>query len=142
MLHLTTKFKNVAPRGKIYFKLDHMNGLCRIVFTLAVSNSLASGADLGGGCRGCAPPPPPEMTCGFLIQLVFCKKKTMWFIGVEVEQETSAPPPKKNPGSAPEHTLSFPKTNRNKIQTTDKIEPFSSVSEWSCIALYRKKKKR
>ena len=29
------------------------------------------------------------------------EKKTMWFIGVEVEQETSAPPPKKNPGSAP-----------------------------------------
>ena len=29
----------------------------------------------------------------------------MWFIGVEVEQETSAPPPKKNPGSAPEDTL-------------------------------------
>ena len=24
----------------------------------------------------------------------------MWFIGVEVEQETNAPPPKKNPGSA------------------------------------------
>ena len=36
--------------------------------------------------------PPPETTCGFLIQLVFCKKKkTKWFIGVEVEQETSAP---------------------------------------------------
>ena len=45
------------------------------------------------------------MTCGFLIQLVFCKKKkkkTTWFIGVEVEQETSAPHPKKNPGSAPD----------------------------------------
>ena len=27
----------------------------------------------------------------------------MWFIGVEVEQETSAPPPKKNPGSAPDY---------------------------------------
>ena len=59
-----------------------------------------------GGSRGRVQgvrtlPPPPEMTCGFLIQLVFCKKKTMWFIGVEVEQETSAPPPKKNPGSAP-----------------------------------------
>ena len=39
--------------------------------------------------------PPLEMTCGFLIQLIFCKKKTVWFIGVEVEQETSAPPPKK-----------------------------------------------
>ena len=44
---------------------------------------------------------PPEMTCGFLIQLVFCQKKTMWFIGVEVEKETSSPPPKKIPGSAP-----------------------------------------
>ena len=29
----------------------------------------------------------------------------MWFIGVEVEQETSAPPPKKNPGSAPAAAL-------------------------------------
>ena len=59
-----------------------------------------SGEDLGGGCRGCAP--LPEMTCGFLKQLVFCKeKKTMWLIGVEVEQETSAPPPKKDPGSTP-----------------------------------------
>ena len=47
-------------------------------------------------------PPLPEMTCGFLIQLVFCKKKKMWFIGVEAEQEKSAPPPKKNPGSAPD----------------------------------------
>ena len=68
---------------------------------MTLMSSLA-GADLGGGCRGCAP--PLEMTCGFLIQLVFCKKikkKTMWFIGVEVEQKTSAPPPKKNPGSAP-----------------------------------------
>ena len=26
----------------------------------------------------------------------------MWFIVVEVEQETRAPPPKKNPGSAPD----------------------------------------
>ena len=25
----------------------------------------------------------------------------MWFIGVQVEQETSTPPPKKNPGSTP-----------------------------------------
>ena len=55
----------------------------------------------GGGGGGGPPPPPPEMTCGFLIQLVFGKKKTMWFIGFEVEQETSAPPHKKNLGSAP-----------------------------------------
>ena len=55
---------------------------------------------------GCAPP-PPEMTSSFLIQLVFCKKKTMWFIDVEVEQETSAPPPKKNPESAPDIHIIF-----------------------------------
>ena len=59
-----------------------------------------------GGSRGRVQgvrTPLPEMTCGFLLQLIFCKKrkKTMWFIGVEVEQETSATPPKKNPGSAP-----------------------------------------
>ena len=29
-------------------------------------------------------------------------KKTIWFIGAEVEQEMSAPPRRKNPGSAPE----------------------------------------
>ena len=56
--------------------------------------------DLGGGCRGCAPPPTRDdlrfsNTTGIL------QKKTIWFIGVEVEQETSAPSPKKNPGSAP-----------------------------------------
>ena len=72
----------------------------RPVYCFLSQSEEGPGADLGGGCRGCAP--SPEMTCCFLIQLVFCKKKkTMWFIGVEVEQETSAPPPKKNPGSAP-----------------------------------------
>ena len=59
---------------------------------------LVQGRIQGEGVGGA---PPPEMTCGFLIQLVFCKKKTLWFITVEVEQETSAPSAKKNPGSAP-----------------------------------------
>ena len=31
----------------------------------------------------------------------------MWFIGVEVEQETSAPSPKKNPGSAPVNKIYY-----------------------------------
>ena len=71
-----------------------------------------SGADLGGGCNSCAPPPPPpEMTCGFLIQLVFCKKKNMWIIGVEVKQETSAPPPKKKSWIRP-----WPSLSRKKIE--------------------------
>ena len=60
--------------------------------------------------------PPPEMTFGFLIQLVFCKKKTMWFIGVEVEQETSAPPPQKNPEFAPEDA--FPTMQRTGYNHT------------------------
>ena len=40
---------------------------------------LDTGADLGGGSRGCAAP-PPQMTCGFLIQLVFCKKKKNYVV--------------------------------------------------------------
>ena len=31
----------------------------------------------------------------------------MWFIGVEVEQGPSAPPPTKNPGSAPEMVVKY-----------------------------------
>ena len=43
-------------------------------------NSPLNGADLGEGCRGCVPPPPsPEMTCGFLMQLVFCKIQSNLF---------------------------------------------------------------
>ena len=36
-----------------------------------------SGADPAGRVQGVRTPPPhhPEMTCGFLIQLVFCQKK-------------------------------------------------------------------
>ena len=61
------------------------------------SSALGTGADLVGGCRGCAPPPLRfSNTTGIL------QKKKMWFTGVELEQETSAPRPKKKPGSAPE----------------------------------------
>ena len=42
----------------------------------------------GEGAGGAHPPP----TCGFLIQLVLCKKKrTMWFIGVEVDKRRVHP---------------------------------------------------
>ena len=46
----------------------------------------------------------------------------MWFIGVEVEQETSAPPPKKKPGSAPANVhANFCGTSwpRNKIESNN-----------------------
>ena len=58
-------------------------------------NDITAGADLGGGCRECAPPPPPGDNLRFSNTTGIMQKKTMWFIGVEVEQETSAPPPKK-----------------------------------------------
>ena len=48
-------------------------------------------------------PPPPRDDLRFSNTTgILPKKKSMWFIGVEVEQETSAPPPKKSPGSAPD----------------------------------------
>ena len=47
------------------------------------------------------PPPPPRDNLRFSNTTGILQKKTMWFIGVKVEQVTSAPPPKKNSGSAP-----------------------------------------
>ena len=41
----------------------------------AMSHPIRQGRILGEGARGVHPRLPPEMTCGFLIQLVFCKKK-------------------------------------------------------------------
>ena len=51
----------------------------------------------------------------------------MWFIGVEVEQETSTPPPKKNPGSGPdrlnlESVISFYKTFPYIFCNVDTVE--------------------
>ena len=41
-------------------------------------------------------PPPPRDDLRFSNTTgILQKEKTMWFIGVELEQETSAPPPKK-----------------------------------------------
>ena len=39
--------------------------------------------------------PPPRDDLLFSNTTGILQKKTAWFIGVEVEQETSAPPPKK-----------------------------------------------
>ena len=89
--------------GRIFERLTNLTE--HFVHTGPFSISLCS--HYRGGPRGRVQgvrTPPPELTCGFLIQLVFCKKKeTMWFIGVEVEQETSAPPPKKKILDPPLH---------------------------------------
>ena len=60
------------------------------------------GADLGGGCRGCAPSPPPWDDLRFSYTTgILQKKNYVVYWCFEVEQETSAPPPKKIPGSSP-----------------------------------------
>ena len=44
----------------------------------------------------------------------------MWFIVVEVEQETSAPPPKKNPGSAPDGNSKRRTVSKVKMSGSEK----------------------
>ena len=87
------------------------------------------------------PPPHPRDDLQFSNTTGIPQKKNIWFIGVEVEQETSAPPPKKNPGSAPEQdfyyrfagtannslsNIDFPKITRR--YTATRIIAFTSAS--------------
>jgi len=54
----------------------------------------------------------------------------MWFIGVEVEQETSAPPPKKNPGSAPvthKHVVSAESLHETTMELQEQVLQSLSV---------------
>ena len=53
----------------------------------------------------------------------------MWFIGVEVEQETSAPPPKKNPGFAPAYCSSTLFIEQNMLDTKARSTNARSTSE-------------
>ena len=48
-----------------------------------------------GRVQGVRTPPPPWDDLQFSNTTGILPKKKLWFIGVEVEQETSAPPPKK-----------------------------------------------
>ena len=97
-------------------------------------NVRSTGADLGGGCRGVRTPLPPWDDLRFSNTTgILQKKKTMWFIGVEVEQETSAPPPKQNPGSAPDQ-LDWYKMN---IQYHYVLGRFSWCSyHWQILPIY------
>ena len=62
----------------------------------------------------------------------------MWFIGVEVEQETSAPPPKKNPGSAPaipDQTGQSLERMRYLILSWQSLDPFSDQNGAKTLSL-------
>ena len=45
-----------------------------------------SRADLGEGCKGYAPLPPYDLWLSNMTSILRKKKKTTWFIGVEVKQ--------------------------------------------------------
>ena len=106
---LTHKFLHKIARTASNVCIEHNSGVHKpLLFSFfGIESPLCreylvnTAADLGGGCRGCAPPPPGEGRRFSNTTGILPPQKTMWFIGVEVEQETSAHPPKKNPGSAP-----------------------------------------
>ena len=62
---------------------DILYHLCFKVFLIQISYVCLTRGRSRGRVQGvCTPPPPPKMTCGFLVQLVFCQKKNYlvyWF---------------------------------------------------------------
>ena len=70
------------------------------------SKASVTGVDLGGGCRGCAPPPPEMKLSSYCLPH---RSVTSFLRG--------APPPKKNPVSAPGSTLNF----------ADRLEQFKTT---------------
>ena len=60
----------------------------------------------------------------------------MWFIGVEVEQETSAPSPKKNPGSAPESTTKRYLQRYLEVKGNNYCQTFLRIAPTPRILLY------
>ena len=59
----------VFDKMGLYFASGKLKWTTENYVTLVVG----AGADLGG-CAWGVHPPPPEMTCGFLLQLVFSEK--------------------------------------------------------------------
>ena len=64
----TREFLSYRPRGGTSLYKPYRYVSPHWVEFLVWNTYTLSGADLGGGCRGCAP--PPEMTCGFQINTV------------------------------------------------------------------------
>ena len=65
------------------------NGICCVVKSVYYRDG-----SRWEGAGGAHPPPPPRDDQRFSNTTGILQKKTMWFTGVEVERETSAPPPK------------------------------------------------
>ena len=126
--------RNMHSDASEIYRVMHQNQIKRFSRPYVSNIELIPGADLGGRCRGCAPSPhPTEMTCGFLIQVVFYfynlftsghQLVTPFFSG--------APPPQKNPGSAPEFH-NFGKIS-NKTQVVLGFRFPHPFSQWYLIS--------
>ena len=87
-------WRGLSMEGYLHFKIDWASLIVGSKFTLYL-RAIFQGQPPGrGGSSGRVQGvrTPPEMTCGFLIQLVFCKKKKNWFIGVEVKSKRRVHP--------------------------------------------------
>ena len=86
--HFTkTSVKHTLSYAKKIRHKEAIINTCRLLILLY------EGADLGGGCRGCAP--LPEMTYGVLIQLVFYKmQKNCCLLLLVTSFLSGAPPPR------------------------------------------------
>ena len=82
---------------EIYRKME-------ILILITAGQSIIIRGGSRGRVQGVRTPPPPRDDLRFSNTTGILQKKTLWFIGAEVDQETSAPPPKKNPGSAPDYS--------------------------------------
>ena len=83
----------------------------------------------GGGPPPPPPPPPLRDDLRFSNTTGILQKKTVWFIGVEVERETSALPPKKKPETAPEHHL-MTNTKYSQFRAFPPTEPSYMCVLW------------
>ena len=77
------------------------------------------------------PPPRDDLRFSNTTGILQKKQKSMGFIGFEVGQETSAPPPKKNPGSAPEYTLFY---NTRSEKNTIFVFPMVTILQWHNVS--------
>ena len=90
---------------KLSVLLAHLFSIC-LELPIFVFHILITGGSQGR-VQGVRTPPPLRDDLRFSNTTGILQKRTMWFTGVEVEQETSAPPPKKHPGSAPAYILIY-----------------------------------
>ena len=81
LLHFTTFVRTIPNKGYVSLRYVLIYNL-KVSFNFHLTFLLLNRGGSRGRVQGVRtiPPPFPEMTCGFLIQLVFCKKKENYVV--------------------------------------------------------------